>query len=166
MTPDNHYLAFYEVHPETQRDIWILDMEKGEIISFLVTPDNERAPVFSPDGRWIAYVSDETGRDEVFIKSYLDSGRKWQISINGGTEPVWRKDGLELFYRRHNKLIAVNFESQGRFDQPNREILFEGYYQKSPWGIPYYDYDSVHDRFLMVQTDWNTLPGKIEVTLN
>ena len=66
---------------------------------FLRTPFNETAPRFSPDGRWLAYISDESGRFEIYVQPYPGPGGKWQISTEGGTEPVWNPNGRELFYR-------------------------------------------------------------------
>ena len=66
---------------------------------FLRTPFNESAPRFSPDGHWLAYVSDESGRYEIYVQPYPGPGGKWQISTEGGTEPVWNPNGRELFYR-------------------------------------------------------------------
>ena len=66
--------------------------------ALLQTPFNERQGRFSPDGRWIAYVSDESGRNEVSVQSYPASGGKWQISTSGGVQPRWRNDGKVLFF--------------------------------------------------------------------
>src|SRR6202030_1842180 len=73
--------------------------------SFLRTPFNETAPRFSPDGRWLAYSSDESGRREIYVQPYPGPGGKRQISTEGGTEPVWNPDGRELFYRCANKMM-------------------------------------------------------------
>jgi eukaryotic-like serine/threonine-protein kinase len=75
---------------------------------FLRTPFNESAPQFSPDGRWLAYVSDESGRYEIYVQLYLGPGGKWQISTEGGTEPVWNRNLRELFYRSGDKMMAVD----------------------------------------------------------
>ena len=91
---DGELLAFYEVNPLTRRDIWVLPLEGDrEPTPFLVTPAGERAPMFSPYGRWLAYVSDESGRDEVYVRPYPGPGGRRQISPNGGTEPLWAPSG-------------------------------------------------------------------------
>jgi eukaryotic-like serine/threonine-protein kinase len=66
---------------------------------FLQTAFNESGAQFSPDGRWIAYASDESGRSEVYVRSFPDTNRKWQVSATGGDEPMWSRDSRELFYR-------------------------------------------------------------------
>src|ERR1700676_5576985 len=82
---------------------------------FLRTPFNEGAARFSPDGRWLAYISDESGRFEVYVQSYPGPGGKWQISTEGGTEPVWTRNGRELFYRSGDKMMAVDVATQPGF---------------------------------------------------
>jgi Tol biopolymer transport system component len=75
---------------------------------FLKTPYEETAPKFSPDGQWIAYSSDETGRREIYVQPYPGPGGKWPISADGGQEPVWNARGGELFFRNGNKVMAVD----------------------------------------------------------
>jgi serine/threonine-protein kinase len=108
-SPDGKVLAFYERKEQgALRDIWVLPMTaERKPVPFLVTPFNERSPIFSPDGRWLAYVSDESGRDEVYVRSYPESGQKIPVSAEGGTDPVWSRDGRELFYRNGDSLMAV-----------------------------------------------------------
>jgi Tol biopolymer transport system component len=82
---------------------------------FLQTQANEFAAQFSPDGRWLAYVSDESGRNEIYVQPYPGTGGKWQLSTNGGTEAVWNRNGRELFYRSGNAMMAVEITSQPGF---------------------------------------------------
>src|SRR5579864_5894598 len=65
---------------------------------FLQTPADERTPAFSPDGRWMAYVSDESGTYQVYVRAFRDKGGKWQISDSGGMYPMWSRTGHELFF--------------------------------------------------------------------
>src|SRR5207245_2747083 len=89
-------------------DIWVLTLgEKVERRPWLRTPFNERAARFSPDGHWLAYVSNESGRDEVYVQPFPGPGGKWQISISGGTEPVWSHAGSEIFYRSGGKATVT-----------------------------------------------------------
>ena len=83
-------LAFHHNNPSTRRDVYVLQLADRQVVPFLRTPFTEGAPEFSPDGRWIAYVSDESGRPEIFVQPYPGPGGKRQISTEGGTEPVWR----------------------------------------------------------------------------
>ena len=100
-SPDGQLLAFVEVNPTTGYDIWVLRLGdpsagSGQVRKaqpFLRTPFNESVPRFSPDGRWLAYVSDESGRWEIYVQPYPGPGGKWQISTEGGTEPVWNPMG-------------------------------------------------------------------------
>ena len=102
-------LAFWETDPATSQDIWLLPFSgdrKPQV--FLKTPFAEYNPRFSPDGRWLAYVSNESSRDEIYVRRFPDAGAKWQISTDGGYAPVWSRDGQELFYRHADKTMAVD----------------------------------------------------------
>ena len=84
---------------QTGNDLWILPVSgKGAAKPFLATPFNEENGRLSPDGRWVAYESDQSGRREVYVVPFPGPGGRWQVSTNGGTFPRWRKDGRELFY--------------------------------------------------------------------
>ena len=103
---DGRFIAYTADDPKTKLDIWILPMDpnpKGaggerKPFLFLQTEFTEGRATFSPDGRWIAYQSDESGRNEIYIRPFPGPGGKWQVSTNGGTRPRWRRDGKELFY--------------------------------------------------------------------
>jgi len=85
-----------------------------------------RYATISPNGKWVAYTSDQSGRNEVFVQSFPSSDGKWQVSINGGTEPVWRKDGKELFYISGNALVAVNVKTDApAFEAGLSKTLFK-----------------------------------------
>jgi Tol biopolymer transport system component/DNA-binding winged helix-turn-helix (wHTH) protein len=96
---DGRYIAYCEVNPNTKIDVWILPLKDGrKPYPFLNAAFNEDSPQFSPDVRWLAYVSDETGRNEVYVTSFPQAGRKYQISTTGGSLARWSGDGRELFY--------------------------------------------------------------------
>ena len=103
---DGGLLAFLESHPETLRDLWVLPVG-GDPEPFLVTPFEEGAPMFSPDGRWMAYVSDESGQTEVYVRPYPGPGPRFTVSTTGGREPLWSRDGSELFYRSQEGIMTV-----------------------------------------------------------
>jgi serine/threonine-protein kinase len=89
-SPDGQVLAFSEPDPTTGYDIWMLGLQGDrKPRPFLQTPANESGPIFSPDGRWVAYLSDETGRNEIYVRPFPGPGGKMQISTEGGTEPMW-----------------------------------------------------------------------------
>src|ERR1019366_3082333 len=120
---------FSEANPTTGWDIWVLSL-KGErkIVPFLQTPANEEAPTFSPDGRWLTYQSSESGRLEVYVRPYPGPGEKLQISSEGGYEPVWARNGREIFYRNGNKMMAAAVKTNPIFVAAKSELLFEGQY--------------------------------------
>ncbi len=101
-------------------DISILSVEDGSSQDFLHTEHNESVPVFSPDGRWIAYQSDESGRDEIYVRPFPGPGGKWQISAEGGAEPKWSRDGSRIFYWKDAAIWAVDVEAHGDGFRPGR----------------------------------------------
>jgi dipeptidyl aminopeptidase/acylaminoacyl peptidase len=108
-SPDGQRLLFYRIDPKTQRDIWVLPLENpSKAYPWLATPFNERFAKFSPDGRWVAYDSDESGRYEIYAAPFPGPGGKRQISTGGGGLPRWRADAREIFYVAPNgKLMAA-----------------------------------------------------------
>ena len=125
-SPDGKRLAFAELNAETGFDLWTLPLDlsdperpkPGNPELFLRTPFSERAPAFSPDGRWIAYGSDESGRAEVFVRPFPPGGPsgsgKWLISTGGGQSPMWSGDGTELFYKGpDNRIMAAAYTANG-----------------------------------------------------
>ncbi len=97
---DGRWLLYYEVHPTTGRDLWTLDMTSPQRTPRVVlnTPADEVLAQFSPDGRRVAYQTNESGRFEVVVQSFPDAGSKSQVSTAGGTAPRWRADGKELYF--------------------------------------------------------------------
>ena len=158
-SPDGQLLAFIEINPTTGYDIWMLRMDdpstgSGQVRKaqpFLQTPFNEGAPRFSPDGRWLAYISDESGRNEIYVQPYPGPGGKSQISTDGGTEPVWNPNGRELFYRSGDKMMAVEIATQPGFAAGKARMLFEGQYVPTPATFPNYDVSPDGQRFLMLK---------------
>jgi dipeptidyl aminopeptidase/acylaminoacyl peptidase len=166
-SPDGQLLAFIVVNPTTGRDIWVLRFSDRKAQPFLQTPLNETAPRFSPDGRWLAYVSsDESGRDEIYVQPYPGTG-KWQISTEGGTEPLWNRNGRELFYRSGDKMMGVEITTQPEFSAGTPKALFEGRYQPSPI-LNNYDVSPDGQRFLMLKPSETreAAPTQINVVLN
>jgi Tol biopolymer transport system component len=121
----------------------------------LAGPGNRAAAAFSPDGRWIAYVSDESGQSEVYVAAASGQGGKWQISSEGGAEPLWARDGRELFYRSGNKMMAAAVSTGTTFSAAKPRELFEGDFAHRGGPTinlaPDYDISPDGRRFLMVQ---------------
>jgi hypothetical protein len=109
---------------------------------------SESGARFSPDGRFVAYASDETGRDEIYVSAYPPGG-KWTVSKDGGTSPRWRADGRELFYRSGNRMVAVDIDTTNGFRAGVPKVLFE----RNLFGGPDEPYDVAPDgkRFLMLK---------------
>jgi serine/threonine-protein kinase len=167
-SPDGQFLAFFRTDPKTQRDIWVISLKDKKRSPFLVTPATEGAPRFSPDGRFIAYVSDESGRPEIYVQPYPGPGGKWQISTDGGIEPLWNPTGRELFYRIRNRVMAVPITTQPTFSAGRPSMLFEGEYLASPFPATGVTYDVTRDgqRFLMVKETPQASDIRINVVAN
>jgi eukaryotic-like serine/threonine-protein kinase len=111
-SPDGQLLAFVRFNSNKRLEIWVLRLGDRKAQPFLQTRFDEAAPQFSNDGRWLAYMSNESGRYEVYVQPYPGPGGKWQISTEGGTEPIWNPNGRELFYRSGDKMMAVEITTQ------------------------------------------------------
>jgi Tol biopolymer transport system component len=108
--------------------------------------------VLSPDGRWLAYVSNESGGYEVYVQPFPGPGRKWQVSTEGGTEPVWSRNGRELFYRSGRKMMAVDIATGPAFAAGIPKMLFDGDYARltTVFGGQNYDVTPDGQHFIMV----------------
>jgi len=152
-SPDGQTLAFRESDPATGSDIWTLSLVSDRKAQpFLRTPFDESNLVFSPDGRWVAYQSNESGRDEVYLQPFPGPGSKVLVSTEGGQAPLWSHDGRELFYRSGDRMMAVAVTTQPTLRALKPDVLFE----KPAWMQPFlrdYDVSSDGRRFLMVKED-------------
>jgi hypothetical protein len=146
-------------------DIGVLTLD-GESRShpFLHTPFFEGGGVVSPDGLFLAYVSNESGRNEIYVRTFPRSEGKWPISSEGGVQPVWARSGREIFYRNADKMMAVPIEPGSPFRAGKPALLFEGSFHSAefPTGL-YYDVAPDGERFVMVQ---ETMPTQIHVVQN
>ena len=165
---DGQLLAFNEINPTTRYDIWVLRLTDRKAQPILQTPFNESAARFSPDGRWLAYTSDESGHYEIYVQPYPGPGGKWQVSTEGGTEPVWNPNGRELFYRTGDKMMAVDISTQPSFAAAKPRVLFAGPYMATPGTLPNYDVSLDGQRFLMLKRSeaGEAAPTQIVVVLN
>jgi Tol biopolymer transport system component len=130
-SPDGRFLAFTENHPDTRRDIWIAPHGSGAGTPYplVVTPFEDNQPVFSPDGKWIAYQSNDAGADVIYVRSFPEGGERVAVSPADSYAPRWAQNG-ELFYWKGGRIFAVALATEGStlkvgatkalFDMPNR----------------------------------------------
>jgi serine/threonine-protein kinase len=165
--PGGRGLLFHGIAPQ---------LSKAEIGRVgIVPPDSGRRvlgstfhnynPSLSPDGRWMAYNSDESGRFEVYVRPYPGPGGRWQVSLDGGTEPVWSPTGREIFYRDGDRMMAAAVQTVGAFEVGARTQLFEGSYHTTGQQITGYDVTRDGKTFVMLQPVQGTAQT-VFVTLN
>jgi serine/threonine protein kinase/Tol biopolymer transport system component len=123
-------LVFQELSPATRMDIGVVPIEGEHTPTLLIRgPSDEGRPAMSPDGRWIAYQSNSSGRWEVYVQPFPDLGGLWQVSTQGGASPTWGPNGRELFYRHARAMMSVPVPPTGKaFTHGNPRVLFEGSY--------------------------------------
>ena len=157
---DGRFLVYHENSPVSGRDLWVLP-RNGDPEPVLVTPFQEQAATFSPDGRWLAYVSDESGQNEVYVVPFPGPGPRHTISTHGGVEPVWSRDGTELFYRTEDHLMAVEVELGATFRAGAPQPLFVDRHVRSSDlnnvnRVPQYDVAPDGQHFVMLQSELGT----------
>jgi Tol biopolymer transport system component len=148
---DGKTVALVEGSPGTGFDITMMEVPSGRVTPFLNSPFNEGYPEFSPDGRWIAYTSDESNRTEVYVRPFPGPGMKDLVSSEGGEEPVWARNGKQLFYRWENKIWVVDVRTDGGFAATKPRLLFEKPGYAAAFPIRTYDLSLDGQRFLMVK---------------
>jgi eukaryotic-like serine/threonine-protein kinase len=159
--PDGSGVVFYEIASDTSRDIYSLALDgPNQITPLLRTSAVEASGSVSPDGRWLAYESNESGSFEVYVRPFpnIDDGR-WQVSSGGGTEPRWARNGQELFYRNGARMMRVPVTLEPVFVFGHAEVLFEGNFRS--FVTRNYDVAADDQRFLMIKdvaTDATTVP--------
>jgi serine/threonine protein kinase/Tol biopolymer transport system component len=164
IAPDNNTLAFTRMSPDTKVDIYVGSLD-GRVPrrAIVKSPKYDGGPQFSPrDGRYLAYVSDQSGRPEVSACLLPDCAKQWPVSMHGGAEPRWSRDGTELFYRSDDRMMAVKVLNNpvSPFSQP--EQVFERHY---PPGRTRPVYDVAPDgRFLMFRDEPGT--GRLVLVVN
>jgi eukaryotic-like serine/threonine-protein kinase len=156
VAPDRRTVIFVSVSSgSTARSIHFLALDGTAMPRPLVSNafDNH-SPTLSPDGRWFAYVSDESGRNEVYARPFPGPGGRWQVSLEGGSEPRWSPTGREIFYRNANRMMSAVVQTQPEFTVGERRPLFQGNFARSPGRmVPHPMYDVTRDgqTFLMLR---------------
>jgi serine/threonine-protein kinase len=134
----------------------------------LELPDGQGTPAISPDGRWIAYRSDETGRQEIYVRPFphVKEGM-WPVTTDGGSSPVWAASGRELFYQNGESMMVIPIETGSTFSYGKPQVLFSGGYVRS---YRNFDISPNGRRFLMIKDTTNTLDSsardELTVVLN
>jgi eukaryotic-like serine/threonine-protein kinase len=173
VSPDGSSVVFHEHHPDHGTDIWTLDLDANhESRLFLRTPFDEQLGTVSPDGRWLAYVSNESGGNEVYVTPFPAGGSKTPISTgssgdviwSGVGSPVWSADGKDLFYRDGNRLMAVSVELGDTIRVGVPTFLFESPFT-SPVTTNAFDVTADGERFLVMAAN-ETAAVELHVVLN
>jgi serine/threonine-protein kinase len=165
MSPNGKFLAFHQNDPRTSTDIWVLPLVgERRARPFLQTPFVETCAVFSPDGHWLAYESYESGRAEIYVRPYPGPGGKWQVSTEGGIEPMWARNGKELFFRNEGNMMVADITAEEGFTAGNPRVLFDGRRFRSGGWPANYDVSPDGERFVMVQGQ--SVDAQLNVVLN
>ena len=151
-TPNGRSMLVRTVGGPGSRDVWMASLDSlSQLKPLLTSPANEVAPALSPDGRWLAYVSDESGRDEVYVRSFPGMEGRYQVSRDGGAEPVWSPRGGELFYRSGPLLLAAAMRAGTSFEIVRRTPLFSDGSYLSDGTHAAYDVTPDGSHFVMVK---------------
>lgn len=153
VSPDGATLATARRTTEGLADIYVVSLAGDPAPRAVVTgPAFEGGPQFSPDGRWLAYVSNESGQFQVYLRRYPGPEGRWTVSTGGGTSPLWNHTGNELFYRNGNKMMAVSVATTPDPTLATPRVIFEGPYSYgSTVALTNYDVSADGQRFLMVK---------------
>jgi eukaryotic-like serine/threonine-protein kinase len=166
ISPDGKVLLYAVEDPKSSSDIWSVELSGAHSVKlFLQTRFAEASPAISPDGLWVAYVSNESGRNEIYVRPFSDAVQQWQVSNDGGEEPVWAHSGRELFYMNGDKMVAVPImtsPSSKEFVAGSPEMLFNAHFRHIN-RLPNYVVSSDDQRFLMIREQ---TADRINVVLN
>ena len=175
ISPDGRHLSFDQKGQGTRDDAWVLSLESdARTHAIAQSRFAEGSAKFSPDGKWIAYASDESSRSEIYIQPFPGPGPKVQVSNGGGFDPVWRRSGGELYYRSANKMMAVSITTSPQVKVSAPRQLWDSLYTAgagSSCGMPgvtssNYDVTADGRRFLMVRDNDTGVSTSIVVVLN
>jgi Tol biopolymer transport system component len=165
---DGKFILYQTFNPKTNWDLWTLPMSGDrQPAPFLQTQFNEQQAKFSPDGKWIAYTSDESGGPEIYIQTFPTSGGRWRVSAGGGCQPSWRGDGRELFYiAADRKLMAVDVKLGTSFETGVPQPLFDTRVLTLTDFRSHYAVAADGQRFLINSTIEETRASPISVVVN
>jgi serine/threonine-protein kinase len=160
-SPDGRAIAYTATEPGSPSKVIILPLEGGNPQPLNDSKYAQGSPKFSPDGRWLAYCSLEAGKPQVFVQAFPGPGAKIQVSNDGGTDPVWKRDGSELFFRNGDSMMAVPISKGSGFTPGRPHELWKGHFSHGmstscgPAGFSSSNYDVTADgeRFLMIKDE-------------
>ncbi|HEV8385035.1 MAG TPA: hypothetical protein VGQ11_09210, partial [Candidatus Acidoferrales bacterium] len=164
VSPDGRLFVYTTTDPKSNSDLWLQPVHPNATPQPLVrSPFNEHEGVVSPDGRWISYTSDESGRDEIYVQSFPRPGHKVRVSAEGGRNARWAHNGRELFYRNGNKMMLVPYALSPGFTPRQPRMLFEGrFLDGRTYGLSADD-----QRFVMVQLrQTDAAPRQLVIVVN
>ena len=165
-SPDGNLLVFTEQHPVTGNDLWLLDLagEPPTSRELVVTPFSESDPRVSPDGRWLAYTSNRSGRAQVHVRPFGVDGADRTVSVDGGREPRWSGASGELFFRNGDLMLVADIQAGSDLIVSEPRVLFEGSYNAGDM----VNYDVTHDgqTFVMIETDPRGDGRRLEIVQN
>jgi eukaryotic-like serine/threonine-protein kinase len=165
-TRDGRTLVFRETNPQTARDIWFMPADSPQAAKPLLrTPFEERAIAVSLDGRWLAYVSNETGADEVYVRHLAEGSARWKVSTSGGIAPRWNRNGRELFFANRDSLYAVDVRPGTDFGAGAPRALFEARFMSST-NNTYYDVAPDGNRFVFVRNQVGQTSEQMSLVLH
>ncbi len=166
ISPDGTTLAFIRQSTESNGDIYTLSLVGDpNPRPLVVTNGYDGGGLFSPDGRWLAYVTNESGQFEVYLRPNPGPDRRVTVSTQGGTHPRWNRNGRELFYRNGNRMMVVDVATSPALTLSQPRVLFEQRYSfGSAQTVPNYDVSADGQRFVMVKDDSSF--GRLSIVLN
>jgi serine/threonine-protein kinase len=168
LSSDGAWLAFQRDGARTRADVWALPLQHadtdrpdaGKPIPILQTEFNEQAPMISPDGKWLAYQSDETGTDQIYVRPFPGPGGKFPVSAAGGSSPVWAKNSHDLFFRAPEGMMMTSYSVHGMSFESTPPRLWAAKRDLGQW----FDIAPDGKRFIVVENDTPEDRGSTDVT--
>jgi dipeptidyl aminopeptidase/acylaminoacyl peptidase len=150
---------------QTSRDVYVLSLgDRSRPRPIVNTPTYEGGAQFSPDGHSMTYASDESGQMQVYVRAFAGPERRWQVSTQGGTQPLWSRTGKEIFYRIGNRMMVVDVSAGADLTLSPPRRLFEQRYVFQNVSLANYDLSADGEQFLMVKDEAGS--GRLNVVLN
>jgi serine/threonine-protein kinase len=166
VSQDGNFVLVNSTNPNGE-DVFLASITEKKVEPLLYSRYRERAAVFSPNGTHVAYVSDESGREEVYVQPFPAMNSREQISTDGGSDPVWSRDGKELFFRSGYKLMVVAVTLEPHFSAGRPQFLFEtDFTARGNSGLAGYDVSIDGQRFVMVQQRAGHGGARVNIVLN